>query len=125
MPKPPEVGFRVRPDGPRGRDYYQVVIRRNELEMHACHRELMRRDGNASAAFRKPLYEAIASYRGYRVGGARGPDAPLRGYVHFHVGAIRPGLVAHEMTHAALYWLWYDKHIKPSPVRRSTDERMA
>jgi len=126
--KPPEVGFKVRPDGRKGRDYYQVVIHRDRKAMHAAHREEKRRDGEPQAAFRKPKYEALASYNDYRLrrhGRALKLRAPLRGYVRFHVGALGSGIVAHEMTHAALYWLWYDKRIKPSPARTSTDERLA
>lgn len=111
------IAFNVYPRG-GSTTHYRVLVFPSRKAMYA-YREVStpRVDKGAHGRFR---YEAITKYR-HRT--AFGIVLDGCGEIHFHQQFVGVGVVAHEMTHAARYFLESVRRMKPGS--RRWDETMA
>lgn len=112
------IAFRVRPGRLGSRDYFAVFIYSTRAGMHRAHRREY-----GGKAYRTAKLQAVASCGPVRVGPQR---SHCRGNIRFHAGAMNAGIVAHEMGHAALYWVLREvgMRIHPGDKRRVTAEEV-
>lgn len=95
--------------------HYRVLVFDSEKQMHG-YQEVSCRQKTA----RIPSSRMTRNYRGiacYRDVMAFGKRLDCRGEVHVHRRSLGAGVVAHEMTHAANYFLEKDRRMKPGSKR--------
>lgn len=117
--------FPVWPERARSKDFYRVRI--------FATRELMHEYLKLAAGGRvDPRCEASArGMKVYQLARGKWTRVNRVGEVCFYAGRCGAGIVAHEMTHAASYWLCNHRRVKPqipsvgNSPRRGFDERQA
>lgn len=95
---------------------YRVIVFDSKAQMQRYRNVSVANPANWMGPGRrgKERHEAIACYRDSSAFGKRLSE---RGEIHFHKGRIGGGIVAHEMTHAASYFLEKDCRMKPGSRR--------
>ncbi len=114
------VTFRIYPDGEKD-NYYTAHVFRTQAAMHSF--QLKSTAGIKWGAKYKDMDDTDCEAMTYSWGNPRGEEA---GQVLFYLGSCVPGIVSHEFTHAALYWV-KNHGVKAAHLytRSAADERLA
>ena len=108
MPRALLTRFRVKPEPEDDPRYYQVLIYSDKPSMYAGWTRWRGKWGlDRGVASDPPAFEAIThSFAGIRIDkDGTETDSPCIGFLCFHLNCFGAGIVSHEMTHAALFWL--------------------
>lgn len=106
MPMSLVTRFRIKPEPHHDPRYYQVMVFRNKPTLYKFWELVCQRWGLDCASRGEPNFEAIThGFSGVHIAedGTETPD-PCVGLILFHEDRFGAGIVAHELTHAALFW---------------------
>lgn len=122
------IKFDLKCDRRKHGDFYRVFIFPSPASMKIFWREFCRimrdRKGN-KVSWCRPSSKFWAQASWWDAIDKKGKRDRQRGMVLFSRASVGGGVVSHEMTHAALYWVVNDCKINPLKLRKQDDEKLA
>lgn len=99
--------------------FYNVLVFRDQAEMAEFCRQVDKRAGDRAGNYSRTW----GMCRCFKTAAKRRPRRGQIGFVVLHRQQIGAGIVSHEMTHAALYYVGWEEF--PVRISKRLDERLA